>query len=81
MALVRSVCPSVCGWKALLSPRSIPHPPVVSFHRSVMNSVPLLVLISCGSPCSLTISFMKRLANCCVSRSFEPGMKYLILVS
>jgi len=81
MALVLSVCQSVCGWKAVLSLHSIPNFPVVSFHRSEVNSVPLSVMISCGSPCSLTISFMKRLANCRASRSFEQGIKWLILVS
>jgi len=81
MALVRLVCPSVCGWKAVPSLRSIPNFPVVSFHRSEVNSVPLSVMISCGSPCSMTISFMKRLANCRASRSFKHGMKWLILVS
>jgi len=81
MALVRSVCPSVRGWKAVLSLRSIPNLPVVSFHRSEVNSVPLSVMISCGSLYSLTISFTKRLVNCRVSRSFEHGMKWLILVS
>jgi len=81
MALVRSVCLSVCGWKAVLSLRSILNLPVVSFHRSQVNSVPLSVMISCGTPCSLTISFMKRLANCHALRSFEHGMKWLILVS
>ena len=81
MALVRSVCLSVCGWKAVLSLHSIPNFPVVSFHRSEVKSVPLSVMISCGSLCSLPISFMKRLANCRASRSFEHGMKWLILVS
>jgi len=81
MALVRSVCPSVCGWKAVLSVRSIPNFPLVSFHRSEVNSVPLSVMISCGSPCSVTVSFMRRLANCRASRSFEHGMKWLILVN
>jgi len=81
LALVLSVCLSVCRWNALLSLRPIPNFPVVSFHRSQVNSVPLSVMISCGSPCSLTISFMKRLANCRASRSFEHGMKWLILVS
>jgi len=65
----------------VLSLRSIPNFPVVSFHRSEVNSVPLSVMISRGSPCSLTISFMKRLANCRASMSFEHGMKWLILVS
>jgi len=81
MALVRSVSPSVCGLKAMLSLRSIPSFPAVSFHRSEVNSVPLSVMISCGSPCSLTISFIKILANCCASRFFEHGIKWLILVS
>jgi len=81
MALVRSVSPLVCGWKAVLSLRSIPNLPIVSCHRSEVNSVPLSVMISCGTPRSLTLSFMKRLANCCVSRSCEHGMKWLILVS
>jgi len=81
MVLVRSVCPSVCGWNAVLSRHSIPNFPVVSFNRSEVNGVPLSVMMSCGSPCSLTISFMKRLANYRVSRSFEHGMKWLILVS
>jgi len=81
MALVHSLCRSVCGWNAVLSLRSIPNFPVVSFHRSEVNSVPLSVMISCGSPCSLTISFMKRLVNCRSSRSLEHGMKWLILVS
>jgi len=75
MALVLSVCPSVCGLKAVLSLRLIPNFPVVSFHRSKVHSVPLSVMISCGSPCSLTISLMKRFANCRASRSFEHGMK------
>jgi len=81
MALVRSVCPSVCGWKAVQRLRSIPSFPVVSFHRSEVNSVPLSVMISCGSPSSLPISFMKRLANYGATRSFEHGMKWLILLS
>jgi len=81
MALVHSVCPSVCGWKAVLSLRSIPNFPDVSFHRSEVNSVPLSVMISCGNPCSLTISLMKRFANCRASRFFEHGIKWLILVS
>ena len=81
MALVLSVSPSVCGWKAVLSLLSIPNFPVVSFHRSEVNSVPLSVMLSCGSPYSLTISFMKRLANCRAARPFEHGMKWLILVS
>jgi len=81
MVLVRSVCPSVCGWKAVLSLRLIPNFPVVSFHRSEVNSVPLSEMISCCCPCSLTISLMKRLANCRASRFFEYGMKWLILVT
>ena len=80
MALVLSVCPSVCGWKVRLSLRSIPNFPVVSFHRFEVKGVPLVVMISCGSPCSLTISSMGRLANCRPSMSFEHGMKWLILV-
>jgi len=81
MALVLSVCHSVCGWNAVLSLRLIPNFPVVSFHRSEVNIVPLWVRISCGMLCSLTISFMKRLANCRASRFLEDGMKWLILVS
>ena len=81
MPLVRSVCPSVYGWNAVLSLLSMPSSFVVSFHRSEVNRVPLSVMISCGSPCSRTISLMKRLANCRASRSFEHGMKWLILVS
>jgi len=54
---------------------------VVSFHTSEVNSVPLSLMISCGSPCNMTISVMKTLANCHASRSFEYGMKWLILVS
>jgi len=65
----------------MLSRRSIPNFPVVSFHRSEVNSVPLSVMISCGTPCSLTISFMKRWANCRASRSLEHRMKWLILLS
>ena len=80
MALVLVVCLSVCGWNAVLSLYSIPNFPVVSFHRSQVNRVPLSVMIWCGSPCSLTISFMKTLAKCRLSRSFEHGMKWLILV-
>jgi len=81
MALLYSVCQSVCGWKAVLRLRSTPSFFVVSFHRFEVNSVPLSVMISCGSLCSLTISFMKRLANCHVSRSSDHEMKWLILVS
>jgi len=81
MALVRSFCPSVCGWNGVLSLCSIPSFPVVYFHRSEVNRVPLSVMISCGSLCSLTISFMKILANCGALRSLEHGMKWLILVS
>jgi len=81
MALVLSVCPSVCACNAVLSLRSIPNFPVVSFHRSEVNSVPLSVRISCGSPCSLSISLMKRLANYSASRSFEHAMKWFIFVS
>jgi len=65
----------------VLSLPSIPSFAVVSFHRSEVNSVPPSVMISCGSLCSLTISFMKRIANRRASRSFEHGMKLLILVS
>jgi len=81
MALVRSVYPSVCERKAVLSLCSIPNLHVVSVHRSEVNSVPLSVMISCGSPCSLTISFMQSLANFQASKSFEHEMKSLILVS
>jgi len=79
MALVRSVCSPVCGGKAVVSLRSIPNFPVVSFHKSEVNSVPLAVMISCGSLCSLTISFVKRVANCCGSSSFQDGMEGHIL--
>jgi len=65
----------------VLSLLSIPNFPVVSYHRSVVNSVPLSVMISSVSPYSLTISFLKRLANCRASRSFEQGIKWRILVS
>jgi len=81
MALVCWPCLSVCGWIAVLSLLSIPNLPIVSFHRSHVNSVPLLVMISCSSPCSLTISFMKRFANCRASSFFQHGMKWLILGS
>ena len=81
MALVRSVCPSVCRWKPVMSLCSIPNFPVVSFHRSEVNSVPLLVMLSYGSTSGLTISFMKRLAHGRASRSLEHGMKWLIFVS
>jgi len=79
--LIHSICPSVCGWKAVLSLHSFPSFPLVSFHRPEVNIVPLSVMISCGSPPSLTISLIKILANCRASRSFEHGMKWLILVS
>jgi len=59
----------------------IPNSPVVSLHRSEVNSVPLSVIILCGSPCCLTISFMKTVAKCRVSRPFEQEIECLILVS
>ena len=65
----------------MLSLHSIPNLPVVSFHISEVSSVPLSVMISSASPCSLTISFLKRLAKCRGSRSFEQGMKLRILVA
>ena len=60
---------------------SMPTFPVVSFHRSLVSSVPLSVMISRGSPSSQILSFMKRLANCREFRSFEHGMKCLIFGS
>jgi len=65
----------------VLSLRLIPNFPVVSFHRSEVNIVPLSVMISCGSLSSLTISFINRLANCRVSRPLEHGMKWLMFVT
>jgi len=65
----------------MLSLLSIPTFPVVSFHRREVHSVPLSVMLSCGTPSSLTISCMKRLANCPASRPFQHGLKCLILVS
>ena len=75
MAFIRFVSPSVCRWKAVLSLFSISTFPVVSFHRSEVNSIPLSVMISCASLYSLTISFMKRLANYRASGYFEHGIK------
>ena len=59
----------------MLSLGSTPSFLVVSIHSSEVNSFPLSVMISCGSPCSLTISFIKRLANFHSSRSFEQVIK------
>ena len=53
---------------------------VVSFHSSEVNRLPLSVIISLWIPCSRTIYCMKSVANCRASRSFQHGIKWLILV-
>ena len=80
IAFVLSVCPSVCGWKAVLNHLSIPKFFVVSFHNSEVNRLPLSVMISLGIPCRRTTCCMKSVANCRASRSFRHGIKWLILV-
>jgi len=65
----------------VLSHLSIPSFLVAAFHRSEVNSVSLSLMISRGRSCSLEVSFRKKLANCCVSRSFEQSMKWLIFLA
>ena len=65
----------------MLSLGSKPSFLVVSFNNSGVNRVLLSVMISWGSLCSLTLSFMKRFANYCSSRSIKHGTKWVILVS
>ena len=71
--LVSSVCPSVCGWNAVLNLLSIPNCLVVSFHKSDVNMDPLSVMMSLGSPCSRNISFTNSSRLPCVHflRSWE----------
>ena len=65
----------------MLRVSSTPSFAVVAFLRSQVNSVPLSVMITRSSPCSLTIFFLMRLANCHASRAFEHGITGLRLVS
>ena len=67
--------PSGCGWKAVLSLRSMANFSVIFFYRSEVNIVPVSVMILCGTLCTPTISFMKRLATCRASGSFEHRLK------
>ena len=53
---------------------------VICFNNPEVNRLPLSVMISRGIPCSLTIFWGKRVANCYASRSFLHGIKWLILV-
>ena len=50
MALALSVCPSICGWKAVLRLRDIPSASVPRFQKSEVNRDPLSDTILLGSP-------------------------------
>ena len=80
MAFVNLVSAAVSRWIAPLSLISTSKFLLVSFNTSDVNSVHLLVIISCCSPCSHTISLINRSATCCASRSREPGIQFLLFL-
>ena len=54
-----SVCPSVCGWKAVLRLRDIPSASVTRLQKSEVNRDPLSDTILLGSPWGLITCWRK----------------------
>ena len=79
--LVRSVCPSVSGWYAVLRLDQTPRRVQSKAQKHETKSFPLLETMSAGVPCLVKMFCRKIFASCGASMSDLVGMKWAILVS
>src|ERR1700730_16119535 len=63
MRLTRSVCPSVCGWNAVLIARSMSSDSANFLKNTLLNLVSRSLMMRCGTPCNRTTSFINNRAN------------------
>ena len=81
VCIVLSVCPSVCGWYAVLKSSWVPIASCNFCQNLDVNWVPLSDTMDTGTPCSDTMCLMYNYAYCATELVVLTGRKYADFVN